>query len=131
MPTCGSRDLALRRGVAVRIREAFGVDGLHAPSSVPGLAAWPIPLRNTASGGRLYLLVTKEVASDKPSLAHVFAAIDLFSVACRVQGARAVVTPRIACGLDGHDWPTVRGHLIDSLAANAPCVNRIVVVVPP
>jgi hypothetical protein len=128
---CISGDLAMSAGIALSIRTVFGVEGLVPTVHVPSIQWHASSIPTVTVNASICNLVTKRFHYEKPALAHVCGAIDALARACQRRDVRVVVTPRIACGIDGHRWSGTGGvfeYLCEAISRLSPCVNRLIVV---
>jgi len=101
---CISRDYRLGKGIAKLFREKFGrVEELKkSGADIGGLALFK-------DGRRfIYNLVTKEVYKDKPTYETLRLSLEEMKGHALANGVERICMPRIGCGLDGLNWPTVR-----------------------
>lgn len=113
---CVSADFRMRKGLAKAIRQLFpqlpDVSGARVGDCIP---------QRTPGGAFVLHLVTKERFFQKPTaddLLHAVAsAAGLIAALPEVHRIRL---PRVGCGLDRLDWPTVRPLVLATLAAERP-----------
>ncbi|XP_039439698.1 ADP-ribose glycohydrolase OARD1-like isoform X1 [Culex pipiens pallens] len=104
---CVASDLKMGAGIAVRFKQLFkGVDELRAQSvGVGGVAV-------LKDGGRfVYYLITKEGSYDKPTYGDLTRSLEAMRKHMLENGAKKLAIPRIGCGIDGLEWPKVKGIL--------------------
>ena len=127
---CLSGDVAASDGFAAQFRQRFGVEGLRKTRVVPSLQ-WMSNLRRMPPNAHIANLFTKRHCYLKPTREHVDQAIRLFAEDLQRLGAVEVVTPTMACGIDGHQWEGpggVRATLLATISRYAPAVSRITIV---
>lgn len=101
---CVSADLIMGRGIAVEFKRRFGrVSELKAQNPQVGNLVYL-----SENGRQIFYLVTKEKANFKPSYANLERSLFALRNKCVELGVRRLSMPRIACGLDGKDWNTVK-----------------------
>ena len=104
---CVSRDLKMGKGIAVEFKKRYGnVPELHRQNAAIGTAA--VLQRDNAF---VYYLITKERYFHKPTLAAVQQSCEWMRDHALEHNVKSICMPRIACGLDGLEWSTVRDML--------------------
>ena len=130
---CVSSNLRMGAGIARQIREAFGTAGLTVNAPVTSVMWHDTPLPGASSHDAMVAnLVTKHMHYDKPTRAAVDASIANACEQAAALGVRTVVTPRLACGLDGCTWAGadgVRATLVAAAARHG--IDLVIVVEPP
>lgn len=106
---CVSRDLRMGKGIAVRFKNAFGhIDELRAQNRSVGQVAYlQFPDR------MIFNLVTKDAYYQKPTYASIRTALTNLRALCQYFKITKLSMPRIGCGLDQLDWPTVEAIIED------------------
>ena len=97
----------MSQGVAVEIRKQFEDlrRRLESESSVKGRA---IALSYPEDGAWVYNLVTKQRCWEKPTIRDIHDILVLMRDHAIRNQVLEIHMPKIACGLDGHDWEEMR-----------------------
>jgi O-acetyl-ADP-ribose deacetylase (regulator of RNase III) len=103
---CVSADLSMSQGIAVSFVQQFGGRAALACQDRPIGATLVLRNRHRV-GSFVFALVTKSVAPAKPSLASLESAVRTWRDWMLSLRVHRCAFPRLACGLDGLEWPVV------------------------
>ena len=107
---CVSLDLKMGAGIAVSFKALFGGVAelqrqIHSGKSIGDC----LVLRRNQRF--IFYLITKRAARHKPTYAALEQTLTNLREACEKYSVCNLALPKIGCGLDGLDWPTVRDML--------------------
>lgn len=108
---CVSADFHMSAGIALQFKRRFPA---HQAELLRG--SWRVgeAARVRDSDRYVFYLVTKPFFYDKPAKSAVGSAIYELARWVEFLGIRSLALPRIACGLDGHDWDEVREVILSA-----------------
>lgn len=108
---CVSADFYLTRGTALRFKRKFGyIEYLLRQRKQAGQCAI-LPLTDERY---IYYLVTKDKFWHKPTYKNLIHSLYAMKNHCVKYCVRELWLPRVGCGFDKLDWPTV-SHLIENV----------------
>lgn len=99
---CGSSDLELGKGIALKFVQRFGREGLDSHPHDVG----DVTFMRTDEGRLIFVAITKNRYWDKPTVQTMRAALERARDLLAEMGVDHIAMPKIGCGLDRLDWKT-------------------------
>ncbi|CAG7734044.1 unnamed protein product [Allacma fusca] len=106
---CVSRDFRMSKGIALLFKRAFGnQDTLKSRGAKVGEV---VELKK--GGNYILYAITKEHYNDKPSIKDFVMTMKALAAKCDQLKIKKIAVPRLGCGLDKLEWPTVKQSIIE------------------